>query len=158
MRWQVEGDAPAGPEAGFTLLEMLAVIVVLGLALALIVPRLPGPSPEVTLRMAGDRVQGALRLARSEAIAADRAVGVTFYPGEGTFRIDGASAVRLPDGSAIAEPAGGGSSGGLIRVAFAPDGSGAGGPIQLSAGEKTETIRIDWLTGRVRAGDVESAR
>lgn len=150
MRWQGESNA----DAGFTLLEMLAVIVVLGLALALIVPRLSGPSPEVTLRMAGDRVQGALRLARSEAIAADRPIGVTFYPGAGTFRIDGAPAVRLPDGSAIAE----GSSGAMIRVAFAPDGSGAGGPIELSAGPKTETIRIDWLTGRVRAGDVESAR
>ncbi len=150
MRWRSDG-APAG---GFTLLEMMVVIVVLGLALSLIEAWMPRPSPAVALSMAAGRVQGALSVARSEAIAADRPVEVTFDPGAGTFRIDGAEAVRLPNGTAIAGIAGGD----VIRVAFAPDGSGAGGPILLSAGTRTEMIRIDWLSGRVRVGDEESRR
>jgi len=149
MRWHSE-DVPA---AGFTLLEMMAVLVVLGLALALIVGRLPRASPAVALSMAVGAVQGALRVARSEAIAADRPVGVTFDPGAGTLRIDGARTTRLPSGTAIAEPAGGG----VIRVSFAPDGSGGGGPIVLLAGAEREAIRVDWLTGRVWAGGAEDA-
>ncbi|MGH7076474.1 MAG: GspH/FimT family protein [Acetobacteraceae bacterium] len=149
MRWRSDGRSAGG----FTLLEMLVVLVVLGLALAVIVGRMPRPGPGVTLGKAVRTVQGALRLARSEAIASDRPVAVTFDPGGGTFRIAGAAAVRLPEGAAISAPPGGG----VIRVAFAPDGSGAGGPVLLSAGSRTEAIRIGWLTGRVRVGDAESA-
>ncbi|MGH7081374.1 MAG: type II secretion system protein, partial [Acetobacteraceae bacterium] len=52
MRWRSDGRSAGG----FTLLEMLAVIVVLGLALAVIVGRMPRPGPGATLGMAARTV------------------------------------------------------------------------------------------------------
>ena len=131
--------------SGFTLLEMLVVIVVLALALGLVLARGPAESPAASLESAVGQVSGALRLARSEAIAGDRPVAVTLDPAKRTVRIGTAPASRLPRAAMIVANR-------EVRVTFAPDGTAAGGPVVLTAGSLKREIGVDWMTGRVEPG------
>jgi general secretion pathway protein H len=128
---------PAKCQAGFTLIEMIVVMVILGMVAALVLVRQPfqsnGLNTDATVRALG----GALRLARSRAIAQDREVAVvTFADG---FSVDGAAAWRLSAGE-ILSPG---------RVIFTPDGGSSGATILLTAGARRITVDVNWLTGRV---------
>ena len=55
--------------SGFTLLELIVVLVIIGLMSALIAPRLKGPMGRLDLRTAAKNISSALRYARSQAAA-----------------------------------------------------------------------------------------
>ena len=124
--------------AGFTLLEMIVVLVVLGLALGLVMTHGPARSPRLELDAAARQVAGALRLARSRAIAQERTVPVAFATGG--YELDGDAAVSwaadvTPMGDRV--------------ISFTPDGGSSGGRIVLRGGGHQVAIGVDWLTGRV---------
>jgi prepilin-type N-terminal cleavage/methylation domain-containing protein len=77
--------------AGFTLLEMIVVLVVLGLTPGLVMTHGPVHSRRLELDATARQVAGALRLARSRAIAEERGVAVAF----GTGGFDSMAAQRL---------------------------------------------------------------
>jgi general secretion pathway protein H len=53
-----------GGQAGFTLIEMIVLLVVIGLVLSLFIQRGPMRSPALEARVAADQVAQGLRLAR----------------------------------------------------------------------------------------------
>jgi general secretion pathway protein H len=124
--------------AGFTLIEMIVVLAVLGLALGLVITHGPARSRRLELDGTARQVAGALRLARSRAIAQERAVAVAF--GAGGYRLDRDPPVAW---SADVSPAGD------RIISFTPDGGSSGGRIVLHGGEREVAIGVDWLTGRV---------
>lgn len=145
-----------GGEAGFTLLEMVVALAVLGLALALIVSRGPQRSAALEMRaVAGELVQ-ALRLARGQAIMRDQAVDLTVDLAGHSYRIDGAPGHALPPAYGLVVIAAGTAVSGdrLGAIRFAPDGSSSGGRIELSDGRRRMRIGIDWLTGRVTLAEI----
>ena len=145
------------PEAGFTLLEMIIVIVVLGLALGMVVARGPMNSPRMEENAAVQRVAGALREARAAAIATDRPVGVAIDLTGHRVQVGARAPVALPPELRIAVVTVAGETVGdrLAAIDFAPDGSSTGGRIELSAGQRRVSIGVDWLTGRVRIANAQ---
>lgn len=141
-------------EAGFTLLEMMIVLVVVGLALGMVLARGPEASPALALHAATRRVSAGLRLARSQAIARDRPVAVSFTAVPPGFRIGRGPATRLPEGVTL-DAAGRGQPAAIV---FQPDGSTAGGTVLLAAGRLVRSVTVDWLSGRVATADAAEAR
>jgi general secretion pathway protein H len=143
-------------EAGFTLLEMIVVLAVLGLMAGLVVARGPSRSPALDLRAAASELAQALRGARARAIATDRLVMVRMDPRAHRFAVDDAPPRTLPAALAlrlVPDPEGSPEEGAADRpggIGFAPDGSSTGGRIDLAAGARHLVLTIDWLTGRVR--------
>jgi general secretion pathway protein H len=143
---------PAGCRAaGFTLIEMLVVIVVLGLALGLVLARGPMRSPTLDVRAAAGELAAALRLTRAHAIADNRSIRLVVDVARHRFAMDGGAAVRLPADIGLAvRTIAGDAAGPLAAIGFAPDGSSTGGQIALAEAGSRMLVGVDWLTGRVR--------
>lgn len=125
-------------QRGFTLIEMIVVLVILGLALSLVLAEGPARSPTVEFDSAVRQVSGALRLARSRAIADDRMVAVRFAPRG--FQLDQETAIAFAPNIQVS---------GNRLIEFTPDGGSSGGEVTLRMGSREMVIGIDWLTGRV---------
>jgi general secretion pathway protein H len=135
---------------GFTLIEMLVVLVVIALAIGLVAMRGPGHSARLELDGAARDVAGLLRMARAQAIAHDHPVAVRFDATAHALRIDGALRPALPAAISVrlVPPLSGGDV-----IVFAPDGSASGGGIDLVGKARTLLVSVDWLTGRVTVAD-----
>ena len=141
-----------GQDTGFTLIEVIVVLVILGLAGGLVMARGSSRSAGLDLRLAGNAVSGALRLARTEAISRNTPVSVVFDQGTGTVRIGARPLLSLPAGVAMAVITTADSSAGAqAAISFLPDGSSTGGRVELAAGSRRVRVVVEWLTGRVAA-------
>ena len=131
-------------KAGFTLVELLVVLAIIGMTLALAMPLLAGRAPGASLNAAVGEIRAALRGARSTAIAEDRAV---------VFRADPAGGFWL-DRRHFTLPAIGGapplwvSVEGASQIAFYPSGGSSGGRVRLAMGDAGRLLTVDTLTGR----------
>lgn len=145
-------------QAGFTLLEIMIVLIIAGLALGLVMTRARPRSPALQAQLAATEVAQGLRLARGRAIALNRPVGFTLDIARHSWRIDGGAPQALPSEldlsllTVAGETFGDRSEAG--RIVFAPDGSSSGGRIELAGAQTHLTVGIDWLTGRVAVAQV----
>jgi general secretion pathway protein H len=147
------GSAAAAPIAaaskpgGFSLIELLVVLAVMGFVLALVVGYLEGTAAELA---------SGLRLARSQAIADNRPVAFALDLAGHRYRVGGDPPRLLPARLALGLLTVNGerrnATSGDIR--FNPDGSSSGGRIVLAAGTRRVAVGVDWLTGRVTVADV----
>jgi general secretion pathway protein H len=130
---------------GFTLIEILVVMVIIGLALGVVAGAMPRRSAGLDLATETSTLAGALRGARARAIAQARPIAFAALSGGQGWLLDGVTHL-LPPGLhvAIAGPA-------IIR--FAPDGSATGAQLIMRGEARATTLRIDWLTGRVVPGE-----
>lgn len=136
---------------GFTLIETLVVLGILGLALALIASYGQPASGSLALRHAAGEFAGGLREARSQAIADNRMVPVFLDLANRRWQIDKQAEKSFPDGIKIdlltIAGENSGDNRGVIR--FLPDGSATGGRVAFIGAHRRIQIGIDWLTGRV---------
>jgi general secretion pathway protein H len=129
--------------AGFTLIETIVVIAILGLALSVVAGFAPRRHSTLDLSNAADGLAETLRSARATAIA--RSVPVVFAPaadGRG-YRLDGAYRA-LPQSVLLTAAA---------PIRFEPDGSSSGGVLRLANESGARVLRVDWLTGQVGSAD-----
>ncbi len=140
-------------EAGFTLIEVLVVIVILGLTVALVVARGPARNAGLEARAAASEVVQTLRLGRSRAIAEDRPVAVMLDLPSHQLALDGAPRATLPGWLPLAARMDDGTRPRRAVFDFAPDGSATGGILVLGRPGRRFLVSVDWLTGRVDIAD-----
>jgi general secretion pathway protein H len=137
-------------QSGFTLIEMIVVIAILGLMTTLILSRGWQTSPAVHARAAAQAISGALREARSEAVAGNRSVSFTLDLANHSYQWGKQPAEALPTDlqlslltsqDLLSEQAG--------RIRFDPDGASSGGRVSITGGGQTWMVGVDWLSGHV---------
>jgi general secretion pathway protein H len=142
-------------EAGFTLVELLAVLVVLALVAGLVATQLGARHSGEVLQAAAHELASRCRTARAVAIrqAESRTVVIDIAnrvvtAGAGTPPLRIADTISITSETSAAEQQG--RTVGGIR--FFPNGASNGGKVRLETGRQAYEVRVNWLTGRV---DVE---
>jgi prepilin-type N-terminal cleavage/methylation domain-containing protein len=136
--------------AGHTLLELIVVLTVVGITLAIAIPRVRDSLDRISVRSAAGDVRATLRFARTMALAGNRAVAVDIDSVTGTLRVRRGPEVLLTRGVGRAH----GVRVGRTRDSLTYDGRGFGrGAANLSVilrrGIASETVFVARL-GRVR--------
>jgi general secretion pathway protein H len=142
--------------AGFTLIEVIVTLAILGLALVLVAGYKPPWSSGLGLRGVASELASGLRLARSEAIASNRQVRFDLDVTGHVYRVGAGAERRLPANLSIELLTIIGENRGakVGDIRFNPDGSSTGGRIALADGKRSVAVGVDWLTGRVSLADV----
>ena len=137
--------------AGFTLIEMIVVMAILGLMMVLVTVSGTPVSPATHARAAAEGISGALRTARSEAVRGNSSVEVTFDLARRSYRRGAAPAVPLPGDLRLSLLTSTDQlvSGAVGHIRFNPDGSSSGGRVTIEGGNRVWWVGIDWLSGRV---------
>jgi general secretion pathway protein H len=133
---------PANPSAGFTLLELLVVMGIMGLVLATVLPAKP-KAAATRLAVAARAVAATLQLARAQAMASNAETVVRIDTARRQFGL-ARSMHSLPRGMTVAETERVEDSGGMR---FYPDGQSSGGEIVLTLDGRASRIAVNWLTG-----------
>ena len=158
--------SPAGRRAGsagFTLVELLVVLLIMGLMATIAAPYFGRLGPRLEAKATARQVVSLLRSARGVAIRDNREVAVVVDLDDRTLSIesggDSGRGMTVAEGLGLqlltgtAELIDDGSG----RIRFYPDGTSTGGRVTITdpgsdpgsdAGRDFD-VRIDWLTGRV---------
>jgi general secretion pathway protein H len=143
-------------DAGFTLLEVMVVLVIGAIMYALILAVPARGASFADLKAAARTLASGLRQAQASAMATRRDALLTLDLESKEFLIPGDDHARqLPRGIDLklftAQSEVTSERRGSIR--FYPDGSSTGGRITVSSGERKFLVDVDWLTGRVSIAD-----
>jgi general secretion pathway protein H len=142
---------------GFTLLELLVVLVIASLAISLVGPAFQRILPGLTLEAESRKLESLLRHARSQAILSGTRVAISQDVDSGGLQLSYLDeAYTLPANFSLTLLAGPGTSDSLsdaAQILFYPRGDSSGGSLSLSLEEgRSEDISVGWLSGRVRRG------
>lgn len=140
-----------GSSRGFTLVELVAVLLLVAIGFATVAWGLAGQLEGRRVRAAAQELVAALRHTRAQAIHRGESLAVELDLGARRYRVPGREPVALPEGmelrmltarsEQIDRERG--------RIRFYRDGSSTGGNIGLIHGEREWRIEVAWLTGEV---------
>jgi len=163
---------------GFTLLELLVVLVIISLMSVLVAPQLTGSLSRMNLQTASKKISASLRYARSRA-ASEKITYVAIFDfekdrlsimtdqkaqtgeiiekdlGDGEERVIRSKSYDLPDGVKLEKAVSGGDEidSGHFQIFFFPAGSSSGGDVILINDRgKRYKISVDFITGIVQLG------
>lgn len=170
------GGSASGQPAGFTLLELIVVIIIIGFMSAMIIPTIGGSINNLKLKTASKRVSAALRYARNQAVSQKKTYLATFdfeknslslkkkvkesqEPEEEITKKPEIKTYYLPEGVKIEKVVANEEEvdSGLFHLIFFPYGGSSGGTITLTGNrDKTYNIEVDFITGLVKLIDDRS--
>ncbi len=146
---------------GFTLLELIIVLVIAAAMVAIVPPLIGNALPGAQLKSASRQLAAGLNYARNHALVSREEAVLVLDLEKKDFSVSGRSKTFVLPGDLelelftaksemLAEKKGG--------IRFFPDGGSTGGRITLSNGKRAYAVDVDWLTGRVKILDVEPGK
>lgn len=135
--------------SGFTLVELLVVLVIAALALALVGTSISRNISGAEMRTAARKVAASMRYTRTQAIIGKSEQVFLVDTENRTYTAGSREQVTLPEGMNVelntarseltSETVGG--------IRFYPDGGSTGGNVRLEANGRVYTVNVAWLTG-----------
>lgn len=141
---------------GFTLLELIIVLMVSVLGFAVIGSNISSGNPSVRIKAAAHDIASALRYAQGQALITQKPMSVAIDLGENSYRISNRNKIyhlekEIEISLTVAEEEFAAGQEGSIR--FFGDGSSTGGRIILEWGQQLRRIDVNWITGAVKISD-----
>jgi general secretion pathway protein H len=147
--------------AGFTLIEMVVVVMIIGLGSALVVPLIQGGWESREVRRAARQIASTMHYCRGRAlelhepqalvIDAQKNQVYTSLWDRWAVLTDKAVILRIDGGNVLAE--------GVVQILFFPNGSTSGADVMLANRRDRSrtrlTVHLEPLIGSVRVGDTE---
>jgi general secretion pathway protein H len=146
--------AVARGERGFTLLELIVVLLIAGWIVSLVIPSVSATLESERLRSATADVRSTFTLARTLAASSGRERAVIFSLDRGAYEVGGKER-QVPEGVMFDSIRTGGETvdHGEVRIMFFPDGSAEEAEVVLaSRGGGRMRVTLDPLTGIAEAG------
>lgn len=146
---------------GFTLVEMIVVLLIAALAMALVGTSISRSISGAEMRNAANKVAASLRYTRTRAILTKSEQVFLLDTDSRSYTASDREAVVLPKGMNVelntarseltSETAGG--------IRFFPDGGSTGGNVRLEANGRIYRVNVAWLTGEasLERGEEEDA-
>ncbi|EXJ17112.1 GspH/FimT family pseudopilin [Imhoffiella purpurea] len=137
---------------GFTLVELLVVMVIAALVMAATPSLFSAALPGLEMKSAARRTASTLRMARESAIRQGADAALTVDLEHHRLDLPGYRSLVLPKGLSLRLEA---ASSEMIddqrgRIRFFPDGSSTGGRILILNGNHGYQVGVTWLTGRIQ--------
>jgi general secretion pathway protein H len=142
----------AGPEDGFTLLEMVCVLAIVGLLAAVLLPSIPRQTSRSRLEAYAIEAATLLKADRNAAIRRRLEVITLVDAGSRSVRSGSSGAtVRVPEDVRFEAllPENCNNRPVVASISFFASGMSCGGVIALTHVDASYEIRINWLTGRI---------
>ena len=138
-------------DEGFTLIEMIVVLTILGLMLTLVMSAVKPVSPATHAHAAAQTIAGALRSAHAEALSENRSVSFSLDLVSRSYRMDSGPVQTLPNDLQVSLLTSRDQlvADGVGRIRFDPDGGSTGGRVTIAGGDRVWFVGVDWLSGRV---------
>ena len=143
-------------QSGFTLIELVAVVALIGIALGVISLSFSKSMNSAKVQAASRDLVAALRYTRGQAIVKNRQAALDLDMQNNTYQAPGKPLVKLPQDMRMtlltADSEQTGASSGRIR--FFADGASTGGHVSIFAGQREWRVNVNWLTGQVTREEV----
>ncbi len=143
------------PQRGFTLLEMIFVLMIMAIMAGLLSVSVVGRLDSVRVATAARDLTAALRFTRSQAILLRKEQFLVVNLEKRSYLAPGRPVVIMPErldlkmltasAEATSEKEG--------RIRFFPDGGSTGGNVRLISGEREWRVNVSWLTGEIELKD-----
>jgi general secretion pathway protein H len=148
-------------QRGFSLLEMMVVLVIIAIGMTLAVPMIEGGFDSREVRRAARQIASTMHHCRGEALARGEVQELVINPNQNSIATtDWGRWAVLTERAVIEKVEGGNPTGdGAVQILFFPNGSSSGADIVI-ASRKDRTrnrlrITMDPLVGTVKVGDAE---
>ena len=136
---------------GFSLIELVAVIILIGIALSVVSFAFSKSLTNAKVQAASRDLVAALRYTRGQAIVHGQQEALDIDLQNNTYQAPGKPLVKLPREMRMtlltADSEQTSASSGRIR--FFPDGASTGGHISIFMGRREWRVNVSWLTGQV---------
>ena len=138
-------------QAGFTLLELLVVLVILALSATAVMSVGRASLESARVRAFIVQAEALLRDARTQAIENHTQTAVMIDVKQRRLSLEGGRTLDMPQGVSLDAKVAVPKGGGLPAVRFFPSGASSGGELAFGFRGRTYGLHINWLTGRADA-------
>jgi general secretion pathway protein H len=138
-------------QSGFTLIEIVAVLMVLAIVAGLAGARMSARSGSGALQATAYDLAARIRAARSRAIRGGSDQLVVIDLAKRVVSNGGGAPLGIPETITVLTDTSSAEqrSSSAAGIRFHPNGSSTGGKIRLEQGRQAFEIRVNWFTGRV---------
>ncbi len=138
-------------QAGFTLLELLAVLVILALSATAVMSVGRSSLESARVRSFLVEAEALFRDARTTAITTHAQTAVLIDVNGRRLSLEGGRSLDMPQGVTLDAKVAAPKGDGLPAVRFYPSGTSSGGDLAFGFRGRNYGLRINWLTGRADA-------